>query len=54
VLIDDDLTAEDVRTPEDVARLNPLELYRMRHLPLDSPARIAAIQSATEKPIHDR
>lgn len=33
------LLAHEVKTVEDIARLNDLEYYRLRHLPLDHPVR---------------
>ncbi len=43
--ITDETAIEDVRTPEDVARLNILECYRARHLSADHPARRAMAEA---------
>jgi hypothetical protein len=46
--ITDEMAIEDVRKPEDVARLNILECYRARHLPADHPARRAMAEAYAE------
>ena len=38
---DGGMSCEDARTAEDIKRLNDLEYYRLRHLPMDHPARVA-------------
>jgi len=41
VIADDELTCDDVTCVDDVARLNELELHRLRYFAPDSPQRVA-------------
>ena len=45
-VIDDELTCEDVTSPEDVKRLNVLELYRLLYHTPDLPMDIRAAASS--------
>lgn len=51
---DPDILAEDARTADDIRRLDDLQAYRVRHLPLDHPARAAwaeAIAQGYRRPV---